>query len=67
MGEVIGVVFCQRTKRVVGVVLIPTMTACKKLAMCLFCGGKKGVNHVKIVMVCGCHFCLFAKGIGGFE
>jgi hypothetical protein len=60
MGEVIGVVFCRRTKRVVGAVLIPTLTACRKLAMCNFCGGKK-INHVKIVMVWGCRFCLFLR------
>ncbi len=51
MGEVIGVVFRRRTKRVVGVVLIPTLTACRKLAMHLFCGGKKGIDNVETVMV----------------
>ena len=67
MGEVIGVVFCQRTKRVVGVVLIPTLTACRKLAMHLFCDGKKGVDHGKNDMVRGCGFGLFAVSIGVFE
>ncbi len=39
--------------RVVGVVLIPTLSTCRKIAMRLFCGGKKGVDHGKIDMVRG--------------
>jgi hypothetical protein len=60
-------VFHWRVTRVVGVVLIPMLTACRKLAMHLFCGGKKGVEHDKIGMVRGCPFCLFANGISGFK
>jgi hypothetical protein len=36
-----GVVFHWRMTRVVGVVLIPTLTVCIKLAMRLYCGGNK--------------------------
>jgi hypothetical protein len=48
-------------------VLIPMLTTCRKLAMRLFVVEKTWVNHVKIVMVWGCHFCLFAKGTSCFE
>ncbi len=47
-------VFRRRMTRVVGVVLIPMLTPCRKLAMRLFCGGKKGVDHGKIDTVRGC-------------
>ena len=57
-------VFRRRVIRVGGVVLIPLLTACRKLAMCLFCGGKKGVDHDEIDMGRGCRFCLLADGIG---
>ncbi len=60
-------VFCWRVTRVVGVVLILTLTAGRKLAMHLFCGGKKGVNHDVIGIVRGCRFCLLADGICSFE
>jgi hypothetical protein len=62
-----GLVFRLRMTRVVGVVLIPMLTACRKLAMCLFCGGKKGVDHGKIDTVRGCQFGLFAIGMGPFR
>jgi hypothetical protein len=61
---VVGVsmrVFRWRVMRLVGIVLIPTLTACRKIAMCLSCGGKKGIDHGKIDMVWGCLFCLFAN------
>ncbi len=64
MGTMLMGVFRRRMTRVVGLVLIPTLTACRKLAMCFFCGGKKGVDHGKIDMVRACRFCLFANGIG---
>ncbi len=67
MGTMLMGVFHRRMTRVVGVVLIPMLTACRKLAMCLFCGGKKGVDHGEIDMVWGCRFCLVANGIGVFE
>jgi hypothetical protein len=60
-------VFRQRVTRVVGVVPIPTLTTGRKLAMHLFCGGKKGVDHDVIGMGWGCRFCLLANGIGSFE
>jgi hypothetical protein len=41
-------VFRQRTTRVVGVVLIPTLTPCRKLAMHLFLVGKKGSTMAKL-------------------
>jgi hypothetical protein len=63
----IGVVFHQRMTRAVGVLLIPMLTACRKLAMGFSCGGKKGVDHGKIDTVRGCRFGLFAIGIGTFE
>jgi hypothetical protein len=66
-GMVLMGVFRRRVTRVVGVVLIPTLTAGRKLPMSIFCGGKKGVDHDVIGMVQGCRFCLFADGIGGFE
>jgi hypothetical protein len=59
-------VFHRRVTRVVDVVLIPMLTACRKLAMRLL-WWKKGVNHDKIGMVRGCRFGLFPNGIGGFE
>ncbi len=44
-----GAVFSRRMKRIVGVVLIPTLTTCRKLAMHLFCGGKKeGLTMLKL-------------------
>ena len=53
--------------RSVGVVLIPTLTLSwsvrRKLAMALFCGGKKGVDHGEVVMIRGCRFELCADGI----
>jgi hypothetical protein len=49
---------------VVELVLISTLTACRKLAMRLFCGGKKAVNHGKIDMIRGCQFSLLADGAG---
>jgi hypothetical protein len=63
MGTMLIGVFCWRMLRVMGVVLIPTLTACRKLAMHLFCGGKKGGNHGKIDTVRGCWFCLFANAL----
>jgi hypothetical protein len=45
------VVFHLRMVRGMGVVLIPTLTASGKLAMALFCGGKKGVDHGEIIGV----------------
>jgi hypothetical protein len=46
--------------------LIPTLIVCRKLAMRLFCGGKKGYGHGKITAVCGCHRQLCANGISDF-
>ena len=45
------VVFHLRMVRGMGVVLIPMLTASRKLVMALFCGGKKGVDHGKIIGV----------------
>jgi len=56
-------VFHLRMVRSVGVVLIPTLAARRKLAMRLFCGGKKGIAHGEIVMIWGCRF----EGIGCSE
>ena len=60
-------VFRLRMVRSVGVVLIPTLTLSwsvrRKLAMALFCGGKKGVDHGEVVMIRGCRFELCADGI----
>jgi hypothetical protein len=67
MAMVLGVMmrgFCWKVMRVVGGVLIPMLAVCRKRAMRLFCGGKKGINHGKINMVWGCLFCLFASGRG---
>jgi hypothetical protein len=67
MGTMSVGVFYRRMTRVVGVVLIPTLTACRKLAMRLFCGGKKGVDHGKFDTVRGCQFYLFINSISIFE
>ena len=37
-----------------GFVLVPMLTVRKKLAMRLFCGGKKGINHDDSAMVWRC-------------
>jgi len=55
--------FRPRGNRDGGRLLIPT---CKKLAMRLFCGGKKGFDHGRITAVCGCRRRLCADGIGDF-
>jgi hypothetical protein len=47
-GTMLMGVFRQRMTRVVGVVIIPTLTACRKLAMRLFFGGKKGSTMAKL-------------------
>jgi hypothetical protein len=39
----------------------------KKLAMCLFCGGKKGIDHDGSAMVRGCRDRQDADCDGGFE
>jgi hypothetical protein len=67
MGRILMGMFHWRMMRVVGVVLFPTLTACRKLAMLLFCGGKKGGDRGKIDTVRGCRFYLFANGIGIFK
>jgi hypothetical protein len=67
MGMMLMGVFRWRMMRVVGVVLIPTLTACRKLAMRLFCGEKKGDDYGKIDTVRGCQLCLFTDGIGVFK
>jgi hypothetical protein len=67
MAVVVGVMmggFRRRVMRVVGGVLIPMLTICRKRAMRLFCGGKKGIDHGEIDMVRRCLFCLFAAGLG---
>jgi hypothetical protein len=52
----IGVCRRRMVRMDVGVVLIPMLTACRKLAMRLFCGGKKEVDHSETDMVQGCQF-----------
>ncbi len=50
-----------------GVVPVPTLIVPKKLAMCPFCGGKKGINHDESAMVWGCRDRQDADGDSGFE
>ncbi len=64
IGAMMMIDFRRRMTRGVGVILVPTLTTCRKLAMRLFSGGKKGVDHGKIVVVRGCLFCLIADDIG---
>jgi hypothetical protein len=60
-------VFCPRETRDGGVVLVPSVIVCRKTAMRLFCGGKKGFNHDGAAMVWGCQMRLDADGNNKFE